>query len=105
MKGRVLRSGVGLVQALLESRIKVFFVTHMYALASRLSDEKSRSSLFLRAERRGDGSRTFRVLPGKPLRTSYGRDLYDQIFAAPPPVPRRAQRSFYCLWGRWSSAV
>ncbi len=76
--------GSQLVQALLEGRIKVFFVTHMYALASRLSDEKSRR-LFLRAERREDGSRTFRVLPGKPLRTSYGRDLYDQIFASPAP--------------------
>jgi len=32
--------GRQIVQALLESRVKVFFVTHMYALASSFSDEK-----------------------------------------------------------------
>jgi hypothetical protein len=36
--------------------------------------------LFLRAERRSDGQRTFRVVEGEPLETSYGKDLYDNIF-------------------------
>lgn len=65
--------GRQIVQALLESRVKVFFVTHMYALASSLSDEKIRNAMFLRAERCEDGTRTFRVIPGEPLRTSYGK--------------------------------
>jgi hypothetical protein len=38
------------------------------------------NSLFLRAERRADGVRTFKVLEGEPLRTSYGKDLYNEIF-------------------------
>jgi hypothetical protein len=36
--------------------------------------------IFLRAERKGDGTRTFRLLEGEPLETSYGEDLYRQIF-------------------------
>jgi DNA mismatch repair ATPase MutS len=44
--------GCQIVQALLESRVKVFFVTHMYALASSLSDKNIRNTMFLRAERR-----------------------------------------------------
>jgi hypothetical protein len=36
--------------------------------------------LFLRAERRPDGHRTFRLLPGEPLPTSYGEDLYQEVF-------------------------
>jgi DNA mismatch repair ATPase MutS len=72
--------GRQIVQALLESRVKVFFVTHMYALASTLSDKNTMNTMFLRAERRGDGTRTFRIIPGAPLRTSFGKDLYEQIF-------------------------
>jgi len=75
--------GRQIVQALLESRVKVFFVTHMYALASSLSDEKIVNTMLLRAERREDGTRTFRVIPGQPLRTSFGKDLYEQIFRTP----------------------
>jgi hypothetical protein len=38
--------------------------------------------LFLRAERQADGRRTFKLLPGAPLQTSYGEDLYEEIFGA-----------------------
>jgi DNA mismatch repair ATPase MutS len=81
-----------IVRALLESRIKVFLVTHMYALASSLSDKSVGNTLFLRAERREDGTRTFRIIPGKPLRTSFGKDLYHQIFS-PRCVSKPAGRS------------
>ncbi len=74
--------GRQIVRALLESRVKVFFVTHMFDLAGRLYEAKLDTALFLRAERSEDGTRTFRVLPGAPLRTSYGTDLYRQIFHA-----------------------
>jgi DNA mismatch repair ATPase MutS len=79
--------GRQIVQALLESRVKVFFVTHMYALASTLSDKNTMNTMFLRAERRGDGTRTFRIIPGAPLRTSFGKDLYEQIFPSPRGQP------------------
>ena len=39
-----------------------------------------RPTLFLRAERRLDGHRTFRLPPGEPLPTSYGQDLYQSVF-------------------------
>lgn len=69
-----------IVRALLERHIKVFFVTHLYDLASSFYKEESYSTLFLRAERRADGRRTFRMVEGKPLPTSYGKDLYLEIF-------------------------
>jgi DNA mismatch repair ATPase MutS len=72
--------GRQIVAALLESRVKVFFVTHMYDLAGSLHDRRFENAMFLRAEWREDGTRTFKVLPGAPLPTSHGKDLYDQIF-------------------------
>jgi DNA mismatch repair ATPase MutS len=69
-----------IVRAFVERGIKVFFVTHMYDLARRLYDEPIGSSIFLRAERLEDGTRTFKIVPGAPLPTSYGKDLYAQIF-------------------------
>ncbi|GBE14256.1 DNA mismatch repair protein MutS [bacterium BMS3Abin14] len=66
--------------ALLESRVKVFFVTHLYEFAHVLYDEKMENALFLRAERQADGERTFKVVKGEPLETSYGEDLYRAIW-------------------------
>jgi len=74
--------GRQIVQALLDARCKVFFVTHMYDFAHVLYDRKSPTATFLRAERKEDGTRTFRLVPGAPLSTSFGKDLYDQVFAA-----------------------
>jgi hypothetical protein len=69
-----------IVRALLESGIRVFFVTHMFDLAHGFYARKSDTSLFLRAERQADGRRTFRVLEGEPLATSYGEDVYRRMF-------------------------
>jgi hypothetical protein len=38
------------------------------------------NSLFLRAERQPDGSRTFKLSAGKPLPTSFGKDVYQRVF-------------------------
>jgi hypothetical protein len=65
---------------MVESDVKVFYVTHLYDLANGLYDEEPRPGLFLRAERTADGGRTFRVLPGEPLPTSFGADSYRRIF-------------------------
>jgi DNA mismatch repair ATPase MutS len=73
--------GRQIVDALLESRVKVFFVTHMYDLAGGLHRRNMKSFAFLRAERREDGTRTFKLAAAPPLSTSFGRDLYEQIFA------------------------
>jgi DNA mismatch repair ATPase MutS len=72
-----------IVRALLEKHIKIFFVTHFYDLANGFWEQRAGNTLFLRAERRGDGERTFRLIVGKPLETSYGQDLYDKIFGGP----------------------
>lgn len=69
-----------IVSALLERRVKVFFVTHQYEFARSLYEKKMPNALFLRAERREGGERTFKVSQGEPLETSYGEDLYDTIF-------------------------
>jgi DNA mismatch repair ATPase MutS len=81
--------GHQIIGALLESRVKMFCVTHMYALALSFPDRNFRNAEFLRAERRDDGTRTFRIIPGEPLRTSYGRDLFEQIFHTPATEPTR----------------
>lgn len=73
-----------IVSALLEKRIKVFFVTHLYEFAHGFHSQQGGSALFLRAERRADGSRTFKLIEGEPLETSYGEDLYRGIFEAAP---------------------
>ncbi|MCL5032489.1 MAG: DNA mismatch repair protein MutS [Thermotogae bacterium] len=70
-----------IISALIEKNIKVFFVTHMYELAHEFYKNKSDDFLFLRAERSENGNRTFKILNGEPLQTSYGVDLYKKIFA------------------------
>ena len=69
-----------IICALLEKRIKVFFVTHLYEFAHSFYDKRIENSIFLRAERRIDGGRTFKLIEGEPLHTSYGEDLYNRIF-------------------------
>lgn len=67
-----------IVKALIDSGVRVFYVTHMFDLARRfLDDEKV---VFLVAERKENGERTFKVKEGKPTETSFGLDLYREIF-------------------------
>jgi len=68
------------VHALLEKRIRVLFVTHLYELARGIFAEARGDALFLRAERLPDSTRTFRVVPGEPLDTSHGEDVYYAVF-------------------------
>jgi len=84
--------GRQIISALLEAGVRVLYVTHMYELARRFYERPPTSALFLRAERRADGSRTFRVIEGEPLPTSFGEDVYDSVFSA-PCTPRRTPRN------------
>jgi DNA mismatch repair ATPase MutS len=72
--------GRQIICALLEKRIKVFFVTHLYEFAHGFYEKQMGHSIFLRAERQTDGGRTFKIIEGEPLQTSYGEDLYNRIF-------------------------
>jgi DNA mismatch repair ATPase MutS len=70
-----------IVTALLDKNVKVFFVTHLYHFASGFFEKSFEGATFLRAERRPDGTRPFRLIEAEPLQTSYGEDLYKTIFA------------------------
>ncbi len=92
--------GHQVVRALLDAQIKVFFVTHRFDFADRFHRQQARSTLFLRAERRPDGRRNYKLAVKEPLPTSFGEDLYyrlgawleeDQAFtpaAVTPDAPR-----------------
>jgi DNA mismatch repair ATPase MutS len=75
--------GRQIVQALLESGVKVVYVTHLFDLAQRFYEQHADDALFLRAQRHDDGARTFRLIQGEPLATSHGLDLYTKIFGQP----------------------
>jgi DNA mismatch repair ATPase MutS len=71
-----------IVSALLEKRIRVFYVTHMFGFARSFVDAKRPDVIFLCAERIPDGTHTFKLVESGPLETSFGQDLYRQIFGA-----------------------
>ena len=69
-----------ITNALVEKGIKVVYVTHQFEFAHGFYKKRMKNAVFLRAERLENGTRTFRVIEGEPLQTSYGQDLYDMIF-------------------------
>lgn len=66
--------------ALMEKGIKIFFVTHHYDFAHSMFEKKMEMACFLRAERKEQGERTYKLIEGEPLPTSFGSDLYKKIF-------------------------
>lgn len=69
-----------IVRALLECGVRVMYVTHLYDLAEGFYRAPPGPVVFLRAERLADGRRTFKVLEGEPLISSFGADIYRRIF-------------------------
>jgi DNA mismatch repair ATPase MutS len=69
-----------IVRALLDKHVRVFFVTHLYHFTHGVFEHKLDGAIFLRAERRPDGTRPFKLIEAEPLQTSYGKDLYREIF-------------------------
>lgn len=68
--------------ALLEASVEVVFVTHQYEFANAFHAAHPHWAYFLRAERGEGGARTFKLVESGPLPTSYGEDLYREIFEA-----------------------
>lgn len=68
----------GLTETLEKHGIEIFSVTHLDEYASYFLDDDK--AVFLRAEHLDDGSRTFRIIPGKPEKTAYGSDIWKKIF-------------------------
>ena len=69
-----------ITQALIEKNMKVFYVTHQYDFAYSYYLKKWKNTIFLRAERKEGGKRTFKLIEGEPKQTSYGKDLYYKVF-------------------------
>ena len=69
-----------IVCALLEKRMKMFYVTHLHEFARVFYEGHRDNAVFLRAERREDGTRTFKLVEAQPLETSYAEDVYRQVF-------------------------
>ena len=84
------REGSGIArqitQALMEKRIKVFFVTHLYDFANSIFEKNMPEALFLRAERKSGGKRTYKLGIGEPLQTSFGEDVYMEVFNEKPRI-------------------
>jgi hypothetical protein len=72
------------LQALSERRVRVVFVTHFYEFARAWHEAGRTDTVFLRAERLADERRTYRVLPGDPLETSFAADVYRRVFGSAP---------------------
>ena len=70
-----------IVSALLERSHKIVFVSHQYAFTHGFYDKQLATALFLRADRQPDGRRTFRLVEGEPLSTSFGEDVYCEVFS------------------------
>jgi len=68
------------ISALIDTGVRVVFVTHLFTLAHGFCVESPRATLFLRAERLADGRRSFRLIEGEPQPTSYGEDAYRKVF-------------------------
>ena len=69
-----------IVSALLEQSHKVMFVSHQFDFTHSLYMRLLDAALFLRADRQADGTRTFRLVEGEPLSTSFGEDVYQEVF-------------------------
>ncbi|MET8631726.1 hypothetical protein [Streptomyces sp. NPDC004680] len=83
--------GRQITRALIDSGVKVLLVTHLFDLAHSLDEEPpDTGAVFLRAQRRPDGTRTYRLEVGEPLPTSFGDDLYKNVFGEPARGPQLA---------------
>jgi len=68
-----------LLDGLVEGGLRVAMVTHLTEFSRDLAAEGRPDVVFLRAERAADGARTFRVVPGGPLPTGFGADLWERV--------------------------
>lgn len=72
--------GSDIMDALLDHGVRLLVVTHFHRLARYYRDRPG--TTFLLAERLDDGSRSHRIVPGTPVSTSHGLDIFAQVFGA-----------------------
>ncbi|MGI8524539.1 MAG: MutS-related protein [Nocardioides sp.] len=80
------RVGGDIIEGLLASGIRVHLVTHHFELAQRLRRDVA-GATFLRAARLEDGTRSYEIVQGEPLRTSYGMDVYAEVIGGATREP------------------
>ncbi len=68
------------VCALADRGVKVLYVTHFYEIQRWLVQNRVLDTTFLRAERKEDGTRTYRIVLEEPKETSYAEDVYRKVF-------------------------
>ena len=68
-----------ITRALYERGVRVMMVTHLLAFAQSCYAKQPEHAMFLSAERKEDGERTYRMIEQEPELTSYGLDLYDEV--------------------------
>lgn len=72
-----------LISALIDSGVKVLFVTHLYELAHGFYEQQRPDIAFLRAAPpSANGEPTFKLAPGEPEPTSHGLVAYERVFGA-----------------------
>ena len=76
-EGAIIMSGI--VKALAELGCSVLIVTHLYEFTRSVFAQELDYTLFLSAERKNNGVRTYRMVPREPGHTSYGLDLYEDM--------------------------
>lgn len=67
------------LRALLDADVRAVAVTHLYDLAEGLYRNEPTSTLFLHATRQSGDERSFKLVEGEPLPTSYGEDVYHRL--------------------------
>ena len=67
------------VRAFLDADIRVVFVTHLYDFAESFFLSDPATTLFLQAGRQTNSVRSYKLISGEPLSTSYGEDVYNRI--------------------------
>ena len=72
--------GCELLRAFHDLRIKTIYVTHFYSVSSELYEKSLPGTIFLAAKRNEDGSRPYTVTVAAPSKTSFGLDIFREVF-------------------------
>lgn len=70
------------IRAMAEAGVKVLTVTHLLAFARKMYERHLPETAFLTAQRKEDGTRTYKMIAGAPELTSFGLDLYEELIGS-----------------------
>ena len=70
------------IRAMVEAGVKVLTVTHLLAFARKMYERHLPETAFLTAQRKEDGTRTYKMIAGAPELTSFGLVLYEELIGS-----------------------